>query len=345
MTTEYRGIMQLLLSIAGGKTVEMDEFPLSKIDQTQIKPVDSINSLSQESYIATLAAAFLLDCKARNLSKSSQRFYTIGLQKFIVWCDPFEIKTIEQLTPEILRNYFITLSDRGHNSGGVHGFYRTLRVFLRWYSEEVDPPGWRNPIKKVKPPRVDVTPLPPASMDTIKAMLNTCTRKEFTGERDRAILLFLLDTGVRSAELLALDKSDVDILTGDVLIRKSKSRKPRTVFIGRITRRALRAYLKIRTDTVQALFVTDEGERLRVDGLRQIILRRSRRANVEAPTLHSFRRAFSLALHRAGIDSLSISKLLGHSDINLINRYIALMGDDLRSSHNRGGPVDGMMDD
>jgi site-specific recombinase XerD len=142
---------------------------------------------------------------------------------------------------------------------------------------------------------------------------------------------------------LALDKQDTDILTGDVLIRKSKSRKPRTVFIGRQARRALRSYLKLREDMARALFVTDEGERLRMAGLRQVMVRRSKRAGVPTPPLHSFRRAFALAMYRAGVDLLTIARLLGHSDLSLLDRYIRQTSEDLRGSHERGSPVDGML--
>ncbi len=303
---------------------------------------DSVNSLAQDVYLPTLAAAFLLDRKAQNLTKKTLDFYRMNLQTFITWCDSQAVKTIDQLTPELLRGFFIALTERGHKAGGVHAFYRTVRAFLRWYAVEFEPTDWRDPLRKVKPPKVDIEPLEPVSLETIRAMLDTCTRGKFTGERDRAILLFLLDTGVRAGELLALDKQDVDVLTGDVLIRKSKSRKPRSVFIGRSARRALRAYLKL-CEPGKALFVTDEGERLHMNGLRQILLRRAKRAGVPAPSLHSFRRAFALAMNRAGVDLLTIARLLGHSDMSILERYIKQTSEDLRGSHERGSPVDGMM--
>jgi integrase/recombinase XerD len=208
---------------------------------------------------------------------------------------------------------------------------------------EFEPLEWRDPLRKVKPPKVDIEPLEPVKLETIRALLDTCKRGKFTDERDRAILLFLLDTGIRAGELLALDKQDADILTGDILIRKSKSRKPRTVFIGRQARRALRAYLKLREDMARALWVTDEGERLRMAGLRQVLVRRSKKAGVTTPPIHSFRRAFALSMSRAGVDLLTIARLLGHSDLSLLERYIKQNADDLRGSHERGSPVDGMM--
>ncbi len=309
----------------------------------QSRAPDSANSLAQDVYLSTLAAAFLLDRKAQNLTKKTLDFYRMNLQKFINWCDTQAVRTIDQITPELLRGFFIAMTERGHKAGGVHAFYRTVRVFLRWYAVEFEPADWRDPLRKVKPPKVDIEPLEPVSLETTRAMLDTCKRGKFTDERDRAIILFLLDTGVRAGELLALDKQDIDALTGDVLIRKSKSRKPRSVFIGRSARRALRAYLKMREDSTRALFVTDEGERLHMNGLRQIFLRRAKRAGVPAPSLHSFRRAFALAMNRAGVDLLTVARLLGHSDLSLLERYIKQTSEDLRSAHERGAPADNLL--
>jgi integrase/recombinase XerD len=318
----------------------MTKIDLNKIGQSRTP--DSFNSLPQDLYIPTLAAAFLLDRKAQNLTKKTLDFYRMNLEIFITWCEAQAVKTIEQITPELLRAFFVTMSET-HKPGGVHAFYRTVRVFIRWYALEFEPLEWRDPLRKVKAPKVDVEPLEPVAIETVRALLDTCKRGKFTDERDRAILLFLLDTGVRAGELLALDKQDTDILTGDVLIRKSKSRKPRKVFIGRQARRALRSYLKLREDMARALFVTDEGERLRMAGLRQVLVRRSKRAGVAVPSLHGFRRAFALAMHRAGVDLLTIARLLGHSDMSILERYIKQTGEDLRGSHERGSPVDGML--
>lgn len=319
---------------------------MTKINLNQIiqgRTPDSGNSLLQDVYIPTLCTAFLLDRKAQNLSKRTQHFYRVNLEKFIEWCDTQAVKTIDQITPELLRMFFVHLEETGHNPGGVHVFYRTVRVFLRWYVNEFEPLEWRDPLKKVKPPKVDIEPLDPVPMGSIRAMLDTCKRGKFTDERDRSILLFLLDTGVRAGELVAMDRQDVDILTGDVLIRKSKSRKPRTVFLGRQARRALRVYLKLREDAARSLFVNDEGERLKMAGLRQVIVRRARRAGVPIPSLHSFRRAFAIAMMRAGVDLLTIARLLGHSDLSLLDRYIKQNADDLRDSHSHGSPVDGLL--
>jgi len=79
-------------------------------------------------------------------------------------------------------------------------------------------------------------------------MLATCKRRMFTGDRDRAILLCLLDTGYRAAEFLALNVGDLNLSSGAALVRRGKGGKFRTVFLGGKSRRAAARYLRHRGD-------------------------------------------------------------------------------------------------
>jgi integrase/recombinase XerD len=72
-------------------------------------------------------------------------------------------------------------------------------------------------------------------------MLKTCERRTFTGDRDRALLLSLLDTGCRASEFVALNVSDVNLHSGAVLVRAGKGGKTRTTFVGAKSRRELPA--------------------------------------------------------------------------------------------------------
>jgi site-specific recombinase XerC len=146
----------------------------------------------------------------------------------------------------------------GHNAGGRHAKYRAVRAWLYWFEREAEPDGWKNPMLKVKRPKVAHEPIEPVPIEDIRAMLATCGN-DFTGLRDRAILLCLLDTGARMREFLALNVADVDMIGGAVIIRKGKGRKPRTVFLGKKSRKALRTYLRQRTDEAPALWVTSRG--------------------------------------------------------------------------------------
>lgn len=291
------------------------------------------------AHIHDWANAFYLAKRVEGLSNLTLIFYRQQLMHFIRYCDAQVITSIDQLTPAILRSFLLAHEERGHNPGGVHGVYRVVKTFLRWYETEAEPEGWQNPISKVKAPRLAELTLEPVKLDVVQALLKTCDRG-LLGMRDRAILLALLDTGTRATELLALDIDDVDPITGAALIRRGKGGKPRTVYLGKKARQALRRYLATRQDGNPALWVTKDDDRLSYGGLRGMIVRRAHYAGVAMPALHSFRRAFALNCLRAGMDVYSLQKLMGHSDLQVLRRYLAQTTDDLRVAHGRASPAD-----
>lgn len=196
-----------------------------------------------------------------------------------------------------------------------------------------------------KAPKVPQNPLEPVSLDHLKAMLAACPRRTLLGERDRAIMMFLLDSGCRRVEFLALNVRDVNLGTGAVLVRRGKGSKWRTTFIGAKTRRALLRYLRHRRNLADThpLWVNEEGQRLSPPALRAVLIRRARDATVPVPTPQSFRRSFAITALRNGCDLVTLQRLLGHSDLSVVSRYLKHVQGDLAAAHAKVGPVDNIL--
>jgi len=300
-----------------------------------------IQKFALDTYLLTWIEAFLFDRKAQNLAKGTLDFYRRHLNLFITFCDSQVVTQIDQLDPNLIRQYMIWLEEKGHNPGGISAAYRSLRAFLYWWEDEVEPEGWKNPIRKVKAPKVALGPLEPVSIDTVKALCEACPKNTFTGIRDRAIFLSLLDTGARASEFLNMNLDDINPITGEILIREGKGRKPRNVFIGQKSRKALRKYLRLHNDDHLALWVTDDQtERLTYYGLKSMVVRRSRSAGVKTPALHAFRRQFALSCLRSGMNVYHLQNLMGHSDLQVLNRYLKQTTKDVSYAHRQAGPVD-----
>ena len=296
-----------------------------------------------DDYLLTWLEAFLIDRKAAGVAPGTLRFYRQKLKLFADYCDAQAIKEIGQISPSFLRQYLLYLEESGHNPGGRHAAFRTIRAFFLWYEDEVEPQGWSNPIRKVKAPKVPVEPLEPVSFDIVNQMIKACPHNTFTGARDVAILLCLLDTGARATEFLSINLEDINQARGEILIRQGKGHKPRTVYIGKQSKRAIRRYLNNRRDDSVALWVTYPGcgsERLSYAGLREILTRRAQKAGVEEPSLHDFRRAFALSMLRNGTDIFTLAKLMGHEGISVLSRYLKQTYQDTEAAHRKAGPVD-----
>jgi len=298
-----------------------------------------ITKLELDTHLLTWIEAFLIDRKAQGLSDGTLYFYQKKLKLFTEYCEAQVLTQITEISPSFLRQYMLYLEETGHNEGGRHACYRALKTFLYWWEDEVEIDGWSNPIRKVKPPKLPVAPIEPVPLDDIKAMVNTCD-KSFTGLRDKAILLALLDTGARAQEFLDVNLDDFNQVSGEIIIQHGKGGKYRVVFLGKSARKAVRAYLRNRSDQCRALWVSLTEEPLTYWGLREIIRRRSHTAKIDTPSLHSFRRAFAINMLRAGVDVFSLQKLMGHADLQVLRRYLAQTTEDIAKAHRIGSPVD-----
>jgi len=302
----------------------------------------ALDFIEGRQYLEIAITAFLMDCKARNLSKRTIEFYRDYLTSFANYAQAQSISNLGEIDPDFVRSYILMFGE-GHNPGGVHAAYRSLRAFLYWIEkEEMMSADWKNPIKKVDPPKVPDKIIEPVSLEDVNLLIATCKGSGFFDQRDKAIMYFLLDSGARAQEVCDANLEDVELNTGKVLIREGKGRKPRYVFINRTTIKALRAYLRNRDNLqTQALFVSKTMERLTYDGLRQLIQRRSKLAGLKKePTLHDFRRQFALSMLNNGVDIFSLQRLMGHNDITVLRRYLALTTEDIRVAHDKGSPVE-----
>lgn len=303
------------------------------------KDQSHINIYFQEDNLQMWIEAFLQDRKIQNLSMRTLEFYQCKLKNFINFCEPKAVKNIMQITPSLIREYLLEHEVMGHNPGGCHAAYRTVKTFLRWWENEVEPKDWSNPIRKVKAPKMSIEPLDPVDIEAVKAMMEVCP-SNLIGQRDKAMMFFLLDTGVRARELVSINLEDVNPITGYVLVRVGKGRKPRTVYLGSKSRKALRAYLRFRHDHCDALWITDEKEQLTFWGVKSLMIRRANQAKVKTPQLHAFRRWFALSCLRAGMNVYSLQELMGHADLQVLRRYLKQTNQDIREAHRRAGPVD-----
>jgi site-specific recombinase XerD len=185
--------------------------------------------------------------------------------------------------------------------------------------------------------------LEPISIEEVRALLHACSGR--FAERDRAVVMLLLDSGLRAAELAALNVGHVNLASGSVFVHHGKGKKDRVSFMGAQTRRALARYLRHRGVLPDSapLFEMRLGNRMTCSGLSQMLERLAERAGVPVRRPHSFRRAFTINMLREGADLLSLQRLLGHYDLSLLQRYAKQTEGDLQAVHKGKSPVDHLL--
>ena len=105
------------------------------------------------SPLAREVDAFLVDCQARGLSPKTLDFYANQLKYATEYLRTQDVRAVTDITPvHLRRQYLVSLGSK--KPATVHAAYRALRAFLNWRETECEPDGWRNPVGKVKPPRL-----------------------------------------------------------------------------------------------------------------------------------------------------------------------------------------------
>lgn len=165
-------------------------------------------------------------------------------------------------------------------------------------------------------PAVKATRLPAgrgASPDDLRALFAAAT-----SDRDRATLALLVGAGLRRSEVSALAVDDVDLASGEVIVRAGKGRRDRVAWVGASALAHLRTHAATRPAATsgQDRFV-DVGP----DAIYKLVRLAAKRAGVADLTPHDLRRTFVTNLLEAGADLSVVKELAGHADIQTTARY------------------------
>ena len=201
-----------------------------------------------------------------------------------------------------------------------------------------------NPARVLRTPRLPKGRTPKAvSLDDFLALVRAAAGDDLASKRDRALLLFLADTGCRVGGLVGLRLADLDLANLRAWVIEKGDRR-RAVYLTPETAEALAAWLLVRPGgNGGAVFVALEGDNhvLTAEGVTQALRRLKRRAGIDGPVNpHAFRHAFAREYLRAGGDLATLSDLLGHSDITVTaNSYAVFLPSELQERHRKFSPV------
>lgn len=225
----------------------------------------------------------------------------------------------------------------------VHMYYSHLRTFFRWTVAEGVVES--SPMDRLTPPVARPDQIQPFTQDQVEAILQAAKRGNHP-RRDKAIVLFLLDTGVRASELCSLKMCDVD-LPGRSCRVLGKGNKYRSLSFSRETGKVLSQYLqREERQADDALFRagrgTEAGGALTRSGLFQLVQRLGKEAGIQATRCspHTFRHTCAVEFLRAGGGVFVLKAMLGHTSLAVTNRYCAVAQADIQSQHQKFSPVE-----
>lgn len=227
-----------------------------------------------------------------------------------------------------IRMFLAMEKERGISNTTLENTRANLSAFFQWLTLEEE--IMKNPCMKIKPIKCVKEVKLPFSDVEIDDMRTACKNL-----KERALIEFLLASGVRVSELSQMDITDVNFNDLKVHVRFGKGSKERITYLTPVARQHLKKYLASRSDVVLALFINAKGDRLQSSGIQFILKQIEKRSGVTNVHPHRFRRTFATKLAARGMDVQEIRALLGHSDINTTMRYVYTNDDQIKSSYEK----------
>jgi len=293
---------------------------------------------------------FLDYCEVeKGLSDKTQLNYSRYLQKFIQWLKNTKKDNHlpHELTAEDIWAYRLYLSryadKKGHSLKKVTQNYYliALRALLGYFiaKDVVSIPPDKIALPKDAKREKTVKFL---NLDQVEKLLLAPDTKTAQGLRDRAILESLFSTGLRIAELVALnreqltnvkDKKDLEI--GII----GKGSHPRTVYFSERAFSWIKKYLEARQDKEKPLFIhfrarEDSDSRLTPRSIERLVKKYSVLAGIPIfTTPHTLRHSYATDLLNQGVDLRSIQEFLGHQNIVTTQIYTHVTNKRLRDIH------------
>ncbi|MGH2724362.1 MAG: tyrosine-type recombinase/integrase [Actinomycetota bacterium] len=184
------------------------------------------------------------------------------------------------------------------------------------------------------------------SEDQLRALLRKPDTRRWLGIRDRAILLTFLDTLVRVSELVGVNAEDVDLKTRTMRVM-GKGAKQRDLPLGQTVTQALRRYQRLLEDLrpEDPFFVSRYGERISRKSVHELVAGYGKAAGVEGVRCspHTLRHTGAKRFILAGGDVFTLQKLLGHTTLYMVRRYVELASVDVQAQHQRYSPADSLL--
>ncbi|GIV20056.1 MAG: tyrosine recombinase XerC [Armatimonadota bacterium] len=274
----------------------------------------------------------ILALQAQGASPSTAGHYrlVIGRLFYYRYCRPRHLLLLRDITPAHITEW-LAIRRQQVNHRTIDSNWRVLRAFMNWCVKHgyID----SNPCELVDPPRRLPVFKPDCREDDVRCVLEACPNTP-VGIRDKAFILFLLDSGVRLHEALKLKVADL----AESIPVQGKGGRWRVVFVEQYTLDVVREYVRAwKLKPGDALWQGRRGA-LSTDGAKHILVRAGERAGVKL-SAHKLRRSCATWMARSGASLEAIRLQLGHADIQTTQGYLAYQLDDVQREHRMFTPV------
>jgi len=277
-----------------------------------------------ERTLSEMIDLYILRCELEGKSEVTVSAYKWTLGRFLAEVTTRKFPDIAgSISREHIYGYLSCFIE--HSPATRHRYFREVRCFFNWLvdSNYIE----RSPFQGMKNIRVPQKIVRPFQAIDVTRMLEACGDDD-VGLRDRAMIMTLLDTGLRCSELVQLDYEDLNIESKRIIVRFGKGNKQRVVPFADNCNETLENYLGVRGHKPGPLFYASNhhgalaiGAVLKPNGLKQMLRRLGLKAGIEKVHAHRFRHTFATWAIEHDARELDVQYLLGHSTSDMVRRY------------------------
>lgn len=266
----------------------------------------------------------------KNRSPKTRENYERYLKEFLKFS---EVSKASEITEDVVRDFRVFLNRRNIKKITQSYYVIAIRNFLKYLAKK--------DVKALAADKIELPKIPQRQIEVLEyadleRLLQT-KGSDLRSLRDKAILEVFFSTGLRLAELCALDRY-IDLTRGELSVR-GKGNKLRVVFLSPGAKSAIKTYLDRRGDAEAALFVslTKKGQvigRVTPRSVERMVATRAKEAGIAKPIHpHEIRHSFATDLLINGADLRSVQVLLGHANVATTQIYTHLTNKELKEIH------------
>lgn len=266
--------------------------------------------------------------------------YANDLKRFSTYLSSQYEMDIDEAESTQVRSWLASLRDRGITPRTINRKLSTLKSFYNFLVRNKQLPV--NPCAAIPSLKVEQHLPEVIEKNKIKRLLENLPKESFSQLRDYLIIHLLYATGMRRAELIALQPKDIDFDNKEIKIT-GKGKKVRYVPVTKQLLVEIEEYLQLQqaefTNPDQQLLVTDKGKKMYgrfVYNCVNRILSMATTQLYKGP--HAIRHSFATHLLNNGADLISIKELLGHADLQATQVYTHTNIEELKKIYKKSHP-------
>ena len=280
--------------------------------------------------ISVAKREYLTEIEVRKFTLKTIKSYRNNLNLFLRFCEEEAgISEVEELTLSVVRQFSLYMSGKGRKVSYINGLLKVAKAFIQYcYDEGYGGFNTRKNFKWCKQDKAVIMAFKPSD---VRCMLQSCKGYDFLQVRDAAVLTALFETGIRCWELCCIQKKDIH---EDFIIINGKNHKQRVVPITPVLRKAMMKYDNCAADyfTLKNIddyyFLSFHGRQLTNSAVEHIIKRHGEGISGIRVSPHTCRHFFAQQQIKMGTDLYTISRLLGHENIQITQTYLNSLRDD-----------------